>query len=455
VTHKEKKMDYKLLAEQIVKKALKLGADEAEVYMVTTRNFQLTVRNTDVEKIKQAASKGLSLTVFKDKRLGFSYTSDFSDQSLETFIKKTVQLSREADPKPWNGLPTLKQGKMKDLDLYDPSISGLPNKKKIEIAKKVEKIALESDKRITRSSGGYFGDGEAEIFIVNSKGISRSFKETEIYFGVRVIAGEGNRMQSGSWSNSKRHFHDLEDIESVAKTAVKRCVDKLGAKPVITQKAPVVFDRYASRSFWGGILRAMNGDSVYKKTTFLTDYLNKPIASPLITIIDDPIIPGHIVSVPFDGEGKITRKNTIIEKGILKMFFYSTITAGKAGVKVNTITRRSGHRRRPYANYLNIIVQNGEVPREKIISGIKDGLYVTGLRGRGTDRTTGNYSCGASGFWIKNGEIAFPVDGVTLGGNVLDLMKNIEAAANDLELRSSINSPSFKIAEITVGGKKS
>jgi PmbA protein len=448
-------MDYKLLAEQIVKKALKLKADEAEVYLVNTRDFQVTVRNNDVEKIKQAASKGLSLTVFKDKRLGFSYTSDFSDQSLETFIKKTVQLSQEADPKPWNGLPDFKQEKLKDLDLYDPSIAGIPNEKKIEIAKKVEKIALESDKRITKSLRGFFADIESEKFVVNSKGISRSFKETEVFFDTAVIAGEGNRMQTGYWYSSKRHFQDLEDIESVARTAVQRGVEKLGAKPVITQKVPVVFDRYASRGFWMGILRAMNGDSVYKKTTFLTDYLNKSIASPLITIIDDPTLPRHVSSVPFDGEGKITRKNPIIEKGILKMFFYSTITARKAGVKVNTITRRSGHRSDPYSGFLNILVQNGEVPREKITAGIKNGFYVTGLRGRGTDRTTGNYSCGASGFWIKDGEIAFPVDGVTLGGNVLDLLKNIEVLANDLDLRGSLNSPSFKIAEITVGGRKS
>jgi len=448
-------MDYKLLAEQIVKKALKQGADEAEVYMVATRDFQVTVRSGDVEKIKQAAAKGLSLTVFKDKRPGFSYTSDFSDQSLEAFIKTTVQLSQQTDPKPWNGLPEFNQEKEINLDLYDPSIAGIPNEKKIDIAKKVEKIALEADKRITKSMGGFFGDNEAERFVVNSKGISRSFKETSVSFGTSVIAGEGDRMQSGNWSSSKRHFRHLEDIESIARTAVQRAVEQLGAVPVITQKAAVVFDRYAARGFWGGILSAMDGDSVYKKTTFLTDYLDKPIACPLITIIDDPTIPGHVSSVPFDGEGKITRKNPIIEKGILKMFFYSTITARKAGVKVNTITQRSGHRSDPTAGILNIIVQNGEVPLEKIIAGIKNGFYVTGLRGRGTDSTTGNYSSGASGSWIKDGEIAFPVDGVTLGGNVLDLLKNIEVLANDLDMRSSLNSPSFKIAEITVGGIKS
>jgi len=447
-------MNYRLLAENIVKKALKLGADEAETYLENGREFEVAVRNGDVETIKQSTSKGIGLTVFKEKKLGFSYTSDFSTESLEEFAKKTVELSLVADPKPWNGLPDVKEGQLKDLDLFDQSIAGIPNEKKIKIAKEVEKIALACDKRITKSEGGWCGDSENEVFIVNSKGVSHSSKRTGVFFGAGVIAGEGNDMQSGYWGSSKRHFKDLDAIEKVAKKAGKRAVEKLGAKPVQTQKAPVVYDRYAAGSFWYGILRAMDGDSVYKKTTFLTEYLNKPIASKLVTIIDDPTIPRHVASVSFDGEGKITLKNILIDKGMLKMFIYDSITARKAGVKVNTITRRGGYRSPAFASFINIIVQNGNVEREKIVSGIKNGFYVTGLRGLGTDVSTGNYSCGASGFWIKDGELAFPVDGVTLGGNALEILKNIEVLANDIDIRGGLNSPSFKVAEMAIGGKR-
>lgn len=447
-------MDYKRLAEDIIKKALKLGADEAEIYLENNRDFELTVRNGDVETIKQATSKGIGLTVFKEKKLGFSFTSDFSDQSVDEFTKKTIQLSEVADPKPWNGLPDFGKQEPKDFNLYDPSVAKIPNEKKIMIAKEAEKIALAYDKRITKSEGGYFGDSETEIILVNSKGLSRSSKRTGVYFGAGVIAGEGNDMQSGWWSSSKRHFTDLDNIENVAKTAGKRAVEKLGAKPVETQKAPVVYDRYGAGAFWYGILFAMMGDSVYKKTTFLMDYLNKSIAPDFITLIDDPTIPRHVSSVPFDGEGKVTQKNVLIEKGMLKMFIYDTIIARKAGVKVNTIARRSGYRSIPSAGFLNVIIQNGTVDRDKIISEIKNGFLVTGLRGIGTDIPTGNYSCGASGFWIKDGEIAFPVDGITLGGNATDILKNIEAVANDLDIRGGLNSPSFKISEMIIGGKK-
>ena len=446
-------MDYKKIAETVVKKALKSGAYEAETYLENSRSFEVNVRNGKIETVKQSMTKGMGLTVFKDKKLGFSYTSDFSEKALEDFVEKTVQLSQIATPKPWNGLPDLKEGKPRDLDLYDPSISKIENNKKIEIATKVEKIALAYDKRIKNSEGGWFGDAESEVFLVSSKGISRRTKSSAVTFGTGVIAGEGDNMQSGYYGSSKVHFKDLEGIEYVAKEAGKQAVEKLGARPVKTQKVPVVISRWAAPSFWSGVLSALDGDSVFKKATFMTDYLNKPIASKLITLIDDPSIPRHIASTTFDGEGKLAQKNTLIDKGVLKMFIYDTITARKAGVKVNTIAQRYGYKGTPSGSLLNVIINKGNVKEEDIIKGIDQGFYVKGLRDTGTDVPTGNFSVGASGFWISKGELAFPVDGVTLGGNTLELMKNIELVADNLEIRGGLNSPSFKVSELIVGGK--
>lgn len=447
-------MDYQKIVESIIKKAKKAGVDEAETYMRLTRSFTLSVRNGEIETLKQSTTRGIGLTVYKDKKLGFSYTSDFSPGPLEDFIKKTVNSSLMADPKPWNGLPGLKEEKLKDLDLFDSSLAELEGRKKIEIAKKTEKIALAYDKRIKNTSGGRFSDSETEIIIANTEGIVRRQKTSNVSFGAGVIAGEGNNMQSGYWSSSKRHFKDLEAVEEVAKKTGKRAVRKLGAKPVKTQKVPAVFDRDVASRFWGGVLSAFDGDMVFKKATFLTDALGQQIASGNITLIDDPTISRHVASTPFDGEGKITRKNTIIDKGVLKMFIYNTLTARKAGVKVPTMANRRGYKSTASGGYLNVIVQNGDQNLEKMIGGIKNGFYVTGLRGSGTNVPTGNFSVGASGFWITDGEIAFPVDGVTLGGKTLDLLKNIELMADDLEIRGRLNSPSFKVAEIAVGGRR-
>jgi PmbA protein len=447
-------MDFQSLAENIVKKSLKSGADEAEAYLTNGREFTLTVRNGDVETVKQATSKGLGLTVFKDKKLGFSYTSDFSEKGLDAFIKRTVQISLVADPEPWNGLPDFEKGELKELDLFDPSIAGIPNEKKIEIARQTEKIALSYDKRITKTDGSSFSDSETEVIISNSRGVSYASKSSQVHFWIGVIAGEGGDMQSGYWGSAKRHAKDLATVEDVAKTAAKRAVEKLGPKPVETQKAPVVFDWDAAPAFWGGIIWAMNGDSVFKRTTFLAEHLGRPIASDLLTVVDNPTMPRHVASLAFDGEGNITRENVLIEKGILKLFIYDSLTAKKAGVKVSTMAQRFGYKSRPMARFLNLIVRNGDTDREKLIAGVKNGLYVTGLRGAGTNPISGTYSCGASGFWIRDGEIAFPVDGITIGGNTLEMLKNIEAVANDLELRGNLNSPSFKISEVTVGGKR-
>jgi PmbA protein len=207
----------------------------------------------------------------------------------------------------------------------------------------------------------------------------------------------------------------------------------LGAKPVETKKVPVFFDRYAAPSFWMGILFALNGDAVFRKTTFMTETLEKPIASPLITITDNPTMPRFIGSVPFDGEGNITRKSTIVDKGVLKTFYYDSQTARKAGVKVHTMARRGGYKGGPSAGFLCIVVENGKDDPAALFKDVKEGLLVTGMRGTGTDVTTGAFSVGCSGFWIVDGAKAFPVDGVTLGGTTLDILKGIDKVANDLD----------------------
>ena len=447
-------MEYKKIGEELIKKAIQQGAQEAEAVIENTKEFQAVVRKGEVETLQKSVSRGLGLRVFFNKQLGFSYTSDLTPDSLDETVKKTVELARITEAKPWQGLPDFGPQALPDLDLYDPEIAGVPDEKKIAIAKEVERIAMAQDKRITNTDGGSFSHVEREAGLFNSKGVSNLLKETRCSFGAYVIAGEGNNMQGGGWSSAKRFFKELAPVEEVAKTAAQRALEMLGAKPVETKKVPVIFDRYAAPSFWMGILFALNGDAVFRKTTFMTEMLEKPIASPLITIHDDPTMPRFVGSMPFDGEGNITQKNTIVDKGILKTFYYDSQTARKAGVKVHTMARRGGYKGGPSAGFLCIMVENGKDDPAALFKDVKEGLLVTGMRGAGTDVTTGAFSVGCSGFWIVDGAKAFPVDGVTLGGTTLDILKAIDKIANDLDLRGGLNSPSFRVAEITVGGKK-
>ena len=447
-------MDSKMIGEDVIKSALRYGADEAEAVIENTKEFQAVVRKGEVETLQKSVSRGLGLRVFFNKQLGFSYTSELTPDSLDETVKKTVELARITEAKPWQGLPDFGPQALPDLDLYDPEIARVPDEKKIASAKEVEKIAMAQDKRITNTDGGSFSHVEREAGLFNSRGVSNLLKETRCSFGAYVIAGEGNNMQGGGWSSAKRFFKELAPVEEVAKTAAQRALEMLGAKPVETKKVPVIFDRYAAPSFWMGILFSLNGDAVFRKTTFLTEMLEKPIACPLVTIHDDPTMPRFVGSMPFDGEGNVTRKNTIIDKGILKTFYYDSQTARKAGVKVHTMARRGGYKGGPSAGFLCIMVENGNDDPAALFKDVKEGLLVTGMRGAGTDVTTGAFSVGCSGFWIVDGAKAFPVDGVTLGGTTLEILKTIDKVANDRELRGGLNSPSFRIAEITVGGKK-
>jgi len=448
-------MDFKKLGEMIIKKARKWGAHEAEAFLERTKNFDVSVRKGEIETLQKSVSQGLGLRIFVNRQLGFSYTSDLSEKSLDDTVRKTIELARVCEPKPWQGLLDLAPGFLPDLDLFDPALAAVNDEKKIAIARECEKTALALDPRLSNSEGGYFGDSEREACLVSSKGLAHAYKQTRCSFGVYVIAGEGDNMQSGGWSSSKRFFAELEPIELVAKTAVQRAVEMLGAKPVGTQVVPVVFDRYyAAPSFWMGILSAMNGDAVFRKTTFMTGQLGQAIASALVTLADDPTIPRFISSAPCDGEGRITQKNMIVDKGVLKMFLYDSQTARKAGVVVPTMANRGGYRSLPYAGILNAVVENGETTPAALIRDIKEGLYIKGMRSSGTDATTGSFSAGASGFWIKDGALAFPVDGVTLGGSTLEILKNIDRMGNDRDMRGRLNSPSFRVSAITVGGKK-
>ena len=447
-------MEFKKTGEDVIRQAVKYGAHEAEAFIETVREFNVNVRRGGVETLQQSVSRGLGLRVFIDRQLGFAHTSDLSPESLEDTVKKTVELAKMTEGKPWQGLPDFEPRPVPDLDLFDPELAAVPDEKKIALAREVERIALAQDERIKNTEGGSFSDAERQAGLFNSKGISYIFKETSCSYGAYVIAGEGQGMQGGGWSSGKRFFRELAPVEEVARTAARRAVEMLGAKPVGTQKVPVVFDRYAAPAFWSGVLSALSGDAVYRKTTFMTEMLDQDVAAPLITVDDDATRPRYIASAPFDGEGGITRKKTIIDQGRLRMFFYDSQTARKAGVKTATTARRMGYRSGPSAGFLCLTVANGRTGPDALLKGITEGLLVTGLRGTGTDVTTGAFSVGCSGFWISGGARAFPVDGVTLGGTTLEILRRIDGLADDLDLRGGLNSPSFRVAEMTVGGRQ-
>lgn len=444
-------MDYKELAGQLVKKCLKKGADEAEVYIESVRNLSIEVRNGEIETVQESASQGVGFRIFVEKKMAFSSCNDFKEEALDNAISRAIEFAKSTTADENNVLPEDK-GMTEVGGLYDPQISKVSMDEKIELAKKVEKLAMK-DPRITKSAGSGYGEGEGEIFLANSYGLLKSDKESGCSFGVTVVAEKGDQKSSGSDSCTRRFFADLESAEKIAAKAAKDAYEMLDPKMIKTQKATVVFDPDVAYAILGGILDAINGEKVLQGASFLAKKMNQKIGSELLTIIDDGTRPKGLASAPFDGEGVPTQKRMVVEKGVLKGFLYNTSVAKRAGVKTTGNASRGGFSRVPDIGPHNFYITAGEIPPEEIIKATKKGLLLKEVTGYGINPVNGNFSGGASGFWVEDGKIAFPVKGVTIAGTAEEMLNGIDLVGNDLDLNKTLISPTFRIKLMQIGGE--
>jgi len=444
-------MDYKGLSEQLVKKCLGKGADAAEVYLETGRNLSVEVRNGEIETIQEAASYGAGFRVFVKGRMAFSSCNDFSEKALEDTISRAIDFARISTADPDNVLPDDK-GITEVAGLYDESIAKIPMDAKIELAKKVEKLAMQ-DPRITKSAGSGYGEGEGEVFLANSHGLLKSAISSACSFGVSVVAEKGEQKSSGGEGCSRRFYADLKPAEEVAAKAARDAYSMLDPRPVKTQKAAVIFDREVAYALLGGILGAIDGESVLQGASFLGKKMDQRIASELVTLIDDGTREKGMGSEPFDGEGVPTQKRTILDKGVLKGFLYNTIVAKRAGLKSSGNASRDGFTSLPGIGPHNFYMAAGQAKLEDVIKATKTGLWLKEVTGYGINPVNGNFSGGASGFWIEDGKVAFPVKGLTIAATADEMLNGIDLVADDLDLDRTITAPTFRIKLMQIGGE--
>ncbi|MFW6140521.1 MAG: TldD/PmbA family protein [Acidobacteriota bacterium] len=444
-------MDKKELAENLVKKCLEKGADASEVFIESSRNLSVEVRNGDIETVQEASSSGVGFRVLKNKAMAFSYSNDMSEKALEETLTRAVRFAESTSPDENNVLPSEK-GETKVENLYDPEIGKVSMDKKISMAKQVEKLAMK-DERITKSGGSGFSEAEGEVFLANSNGLSKSYKSSVCSFGVYVVAEKGEQKSSGGEYCSRRFFKDLKPAEEVAEKAAKDAYEMLDPQMVQTQKADVIFDTDVSRAVLGGILSAVNGERVLQGASFLRDKMDQKIGAELITIIDDGTRAKGLGSQPFDGEGVPTQKRTLVEKGMLRGFMYNTIVAKRAGKQSTGNASRRSYRSVPGIGSHNFYMVNGDTSPQEIIKSTKRGLWLKSVTGYGINPVNGNFSGGASGFWIENGRVVFPVKGLTIAGNAFDMLNNMDVLGNDLDLKQSLTAPTFRIKNMQIGGE--
>lgn len=454
-------MDYLELATDVVKKAINKGADESEVYLELGTEFQVRTRKGEIEILKQAQKRGLGLRVFVNnkcvgiKRLGFSYTSDFTPETIDTQIEKTLFLAKHSTSDEFYGLPEkdlASQKKLSDLKIYDPQIETINTKTKIELAKRAEESAFSESPKVKNSEGANFISEKTSVILVNSKSEPISYDSTFFHLSAEPVIEHGNEKRISRFWDSKRFFADLDSPEDIGKKSAQRAERMLGAKKIKSQKVPVILENLISNRFLYALASAVNGDNVYKKSSFLASMLDKKIGSDLVTLIDDGTIPKGLGSKPFDDEGVLTRRKKIIDKGVLSCFLYDTYTAKKAKL-ASTGNASREYDKIPQIGTLNFYIENGKTPLEEMVKEIKSGLFVTDLMGFGINWITGDFSQMVEGIWIENGELAYPVDEITLGGTLLNFFSGIEQIGNDLDFRSPTACPSLKIGELVVGGK--
>jgi PmbA protein len=443
--------DYKELAAKLVKQCIAKGADAAEVYIEKERNLGIRVLNGETESIQESASQGIGFRVFVKGKVAFSHSNDFSETSLENAINSAVTFAGNTTADKHNILPDDK-GVSDVKGLYDPDLSGISIEKKLDMALKLEKLAMKDD-RITKSAGSRFSEGESDVFLANSHGLKKSYKSSFCSMGVQVVAEKDEQKSSGSDYCTRRHFSQLKSVEEIAAEAAKNAYEMLDPKMIKTQKAPVIFHPDVARSILGGILGAIDGERVLQGASFLANKLNQKFASELVTLIDDGTLESGINSAPFDGEGVPVQKRLVVEKGVLKGYMYNTIIASRAGVKSTGNASRRGFNSLPGIGSHNFYMAAGTLSPEEIIKNTKKGLLVKGVTGYGINPVNGNFSGGATGFWIEDGKIQFPVKGITIAGTADEILNAIDMVGTDLDLNKGFTAPSFRVKELQIGGE--
>jgi PmbA protein len=442
------------LGEQILSMAKTNGASEGDVVMVESESFFVTVRMGEVEKVSQAGEKRLGLRLFFGNSSASASTSDISRKSIAKLVEDTTRMARVTAQDPHSGLPdgALLARDLPPLDLLDDTARGVSVDEKIQLALDTEKSALAYDERITNSEGAEFSNQFGRVVYVSSGGFAGEYSGSTFGHSVAPVATQNGGMQRDYWYSSNRKFAKLESPQSVGERAAQRVLRRLGARRVRTCEAPVIFDPEMAASLLRNLASALSGYALYKGASFLAGKLGTQIGSELLTVIDDGIIPGALGSRPFDGEGLPIRKKTVVEKGRLQSYLLDTYSGKKLGMpSTGNASRSAGEP--PGVSPTNFYLAPGKDSPEQILKSVKSGLYVTETIGFGVNMVTGDYSRGAAGLWIENGEFTYPVEEITIAGNLKEMFENVERVGNDLEMRGRIASPTVKISGMTIAGE--
>jgi PmbA protein len=438
------------LAERLVEAARKAGADAADAVAVRSVSQSVEIRDGAVEESERSEGDDLGLRVFLGKRQAVVSTNDLRGNGVQALAERAVAMARVAPEDRFIGLAdaALLAKNFPDLDLIDPD---LPEVGRLEdLAREAEAAGLDVQ-GVTKSGGASASAGIGGMVLVTSHGFSGAYLASRYGISMTAIAGEGTAMERDYDYSSTLHAADLDKPEKVGKTAGQRAVERLNPLKAATGKVPVVFDRRIAGSLVGSLANAVNGAAIARKTSFLMEKLGQPVFAKSIRIIDDPLRKRGQRSRPFDAEGVAGRKLALVEDGIVMTWLLDSGTARELGRETTGHASR-GVSSSPSPSATNLYLEAGTATPDELIADIDQGFYVTDLIGSGTNIVTGDYSRGASGFWIERGRRTYPVSEVTIAGHLSDMFRTL-TPANDLEFRYGTNAPTVRIEGLTVAGR--
>ncbi|MCL2779488.1 MAG: metallopeptidase TldD-related protein [Polyangiaceae bacterium] len=444
------------LGERVVAMATKGGATVAECMVRSGRELSARVRLGEPELIEEAEHRSAGLRVMKGKHVATTSTSDLTEAGIARFVSDALELADLAQEDPFagpaNATLLTDPSKAPDLDLFDPKGGQVDASAAISIAKAGERAAEQFDPRITNSDGATFSRTAGGAALVLSSGFRGAYQGSYQSLSVVPVADDaGGKKRRGSHWTARRFLDDLDDPKSVGEEAARRTLRKLGARSIATCEVSVVFDPDAARSILGMLAGCILGSAIWRKSSYLVGREGSVIASSLVSVCDDPLLLRAPGSRPYDGEGLASRKNVVVDKGILRSYLCDSYSARKLG-RESTGNASRGGSAGVSCGTTNFMIEPGADSNEAIVKGTKRGLYVTEMMGFGFNAVTGDFSRGASGYWIENGELAFPVSEVTISLNVDELYKRIDAVGSDLDLRTATASPTIRVGKMTVAG---
>jgi PmbA protein len=437
------------LAERLVAAAHRAGADAADALAVRSVSLAVEVREGAVEESERSEGDDVGLRVFVGRRQAVISSNDIK-ADVSQLAERAVAMARAAPEDPYSGLadPAQLARDIPDLDLLDPDLPAVALLE--ERAKRAERAGL-AVAGVTKSGGASASAGIGGMVLVTSGGFRGAYLNSGQSVSMTAIAGNGTAMERDYDYSSALHGADLETPEKVGRSAGERTVERLNPRKVETKRVPVVFDRRVAGSLVSHLAGAINGSAVARKTSFLKDKLGERLFAPGISVIDDPRRKRGLRSRPFDAEGVATRRLAVVEAGVLKSWFLDSATARELELATTGHAQR-GVSSTPSPGASNLHLSAGAVTPEALMADIAEGFYVTDLIGMGVNQVTGDYSRGASGFWIENGRRSYPVSEVTIAGNLLEMFRTL-APANDLEFRFGTNAPTVRVEGLTVGGR--